>query len=125
MGRKTYESIGRPLPKRVNVVVTRGSEAPEGTLLAHSLEEAFAVASDSADGQTPSRCFVIGGGQIYSQALPLVDRLIVTHVHTVIDGADTFFPEIDPQVWQIENRSEMITDPETGWEFEFVEYTRK
>ena len=125
MGRKTYESIGRPLPKRVNIVVTRGSEAPEGTFLAHSLDEAFALASVSEDGQVPARCFVIGGGQIYSQALTLVDRLIVTHVHTVIDGADTFFPEIDPQVWAVDNRSEMFTDPETGWEFEFVEYSRK
>ena len=125
MGRKTYESIGRPLPKRVNIVVTRDSEAPEGTILANSLEEAFKVASVSEDGQAPSRCFVIGGGQVYSQALMLADRLIVTHVHTVIEGADTFFPEIDPEIWAVEKRSEMITDPETGWEFEFVEYTRK
>ena len=125
MGRKTYESIGRPLPKRVNIVVTRGSEAPEGTLLAHSLDEAFALAAVAEEGQEPARSFVIGGGQIYSQALTLVDRLIVTHVHTVIEGADTFFPEIDPQVWTVDNRSEIFTDPETGWQFEFVEYTRK
>ena len=125
MGRKTYESIGRPLPKRVNIVVTRGSEAPEGTLLAHSLDEAFALAAVSEEGQEPARSFIIGGGQIYSQALALVDRLIVTHVHIQIEGADTFFPEIDPQVWAVDNRSEMFTDPETGWQFEFVEYTRK
>ena len=125
MGRKTYESIGRPLPKRTNIVVTRGSEAPEGTSLANSLEDAFALASVSQEGQAPSRCFVIGGGQIYSQAMALADRLIVTHVHTEIEGADTFFPEIDPQVWAVDSRSEMITDPETGWQFEFVEYTRK
>ena len=120
MGRKTYESIGRPLPKRTNIVVSRGSEAPDGTLLAHSLEEAFNMA-ESADG-TPERCFVIGGGQIYAQALQLADRLIVTHVHTMIEGADTFFPQIDPLVWKEDSRSEMMTDPETGWNFEFVEY---
>lgn len=120
MGRKTYESIGRPLPKRTNIVVSRGSEAPDGTLLAHSLEEAFALAETAAE--SAERCFVIGGGQIYAQALQLADRLIVTHVHTMIDGADTFFPQIDPLVWREESRSEIMTDPETGWNFEFVEY---
>jgi dihydrofolate reductase len=120
MGRKTYESIGRPLPKRTNIVVSRGFESPEGTLLAHSLEEAFVLAETAAE--SAERCFVIGGGQIYAQALQLADRLIVTHVHTMIDGADTFFPQIDPLVWKEDSRSEMMTDPETGWNFEFVEY---
>ena len=123
MGRKTYESIGRPLPKRTNIVVSRSNEAPEGTLPAHSLEEAFSLAA-SGD-QAPERCFVIGGGQIYAQALPLADRLVVTHVHTVIEGADTFFPTIDPQQWTVAVRSELQTDPETGYDFEFVEYTRR
>ena len=120
MGRKTFESIGRPLPKRTNIVVSRGSEAPEGTLLAASLEEAFA----KAEVTQPARCFVIGGGQIYAQALELADRLIVTHVHTVIENADTFFPEIDPQLWKEDQRSEMYTDEETGYSFEFIEYIR-
>ena len=133
MGRKTYESIGRPLPRRTNIVVSRGSEAPEGTLLAASLEEAFslaekAVAENATQAQVeelaPTRCFVIGGGQIYAQALELADRLIVTHVHTVIENADTFFPEIDPQRWKVDGRSEMYTDEETGYSFEFVEYIR-
>lgn len=120
MGRKTYESIGRPLPKRTNIVVSRGSEAPEGTLPAHSLEEAFALAESSPEA--PERCFVIGGGQVYAQALDVADRLIVTHVHTMIDDADTFFPQIDSQIWKVDSRSEIMTDPETGWNFEFVEY---
>lgn len=133
MGRKTYESIGRPLPKRTNIVVSRGSEAPDGTLLAASLEQAFclaekAVAENSLlaqeEGQVQKRCFVIGGGQIYAQALELADRLIVTHVHTIIENADTFFPEIDPQQWKVDQRSEMYTDEETGYTFEFVEYIR-
>ena len=122
MGRKTYESIGRPLPKRINIVVSRGAETPEGPLLAHSLDEAFAMAESGAD--TPERCFVIGGGQIYAQAIPLADRLIVTHVHSVIDDADTFFPQIDADVWSVDSRSEMMEDPETGWKFEFVEYIK-
>ena len=120
MGRKTFESIGRPLPKRTNIVVSRsGYEAPEGVVVVSSLEEAFDAAT------APSRAFVIGGGQIYAQALSLADRLIVTHVHTVIEDADTFFPAIDPTVWSVAERSELQTDPETGYTFEFIEYLRK
>jgi dihydrofolate reductase len=69
-------------------------------------------------------CFVIGGGQIYAQAIAEADRLIVTHVHTVIEDADTFFPEIDPSLWQVEERSEMLHDDESGFDFEFITYKR-
>ena len=120
MGRKTYESIGRPLPHRINIVISRGAEAPVGTALVHSLDEAFEI----AEATNLERCFVMGGGQIYAQALNHVDRLIVTHVHTVIEDADTFFPPIDPSVWQVAERSEMFHDEETGFDFEFVQYTR-
>lgn len=118
MGRRTFESIGRPLPKRLNIVVSRGYDAPEGVVVVPSLEEAYKAA------ESP-RCFIIGGGQIYAQALPGADRLIVTHVHTVIEGADTFFPQIDASVWQIAERSEIMTDPETGYDFEFVTYIKR
>jgi dihydrofolate reductase len=120
MGRKTFESIGRPLPKRVNIVVSRGFNTGEEVAVAASLEEAFKVAEDT----NLEKCFVIGGGQIYSQALPLVDSLIVTHVHTVIEDADTFFPEIDPAIWKVAQRSELLHDEESGYDFEFVEYIR-
>ena len=73
---------------------------------------------------SPARCFVMGGGQIYAQAMSQVDRLIVTHVHTVIEDADTFFPAIDPSIWQVASRSEMLHDDESGYDFEFVEYIR-
>ena len=139
MGRKTFESIGRPLPKRLNIVISRGFEAPEGVVVVSSLAEAYAVAQErlSADTAiTPSpasvipdqignpRCFVMGGGQIYAQAISDMDRLIVTHVHTVIEDADTFFPPIDPEVWKVADRSEIFHDDESGYDFEFVEYTR-
>lgn len=148
MGRKTFESIGRPLPKRQNIVVSRrGFEAPEGVTVVGSLEDAYkaveqvlsenqaaaapasaSVTSDPAS-VTPDqigtpRLFIMGGGQIYAQALPDMDRLIITHVHTVIEDADTFFPAIDPAVWQVAERSELMTDPETGYTFEFVTYCR-
>ena len=153
MGRKTFESIGRPLPKRQNIVVSRrGFEAPEGVTVVGSLEDAYkaveqelsenkaaatpvspsvapaSVTSDPASVTSDQigipRLFIMGGGQIYAQALPDMDRLIITHVHTVIEDADTFFPAIDPTVWQVAERSEMMTDPETGYNFEFVTYRR-
>ena len=121
MGRKTFESIGRPLPKRTNVVVSRsGYAAPEGVVVVASLEEAFASVPGDVE-----RAFVIGGGQIYAQAMSQADRLIVTHVHTVIEDADTFFPSIDPSVWSVADRSELQSDPETGYTFEFVEYVKR
>ena len=128
MGRKTFESIGRPLPKRTNIVISRGFTAPEGVIVVSSLAEAYeAVSSCHSElvEESPSRCFIIGGGQIYAQAITDVDRLIVTHVHTVIEDADTFFPEIDPSFWQVEERSEMLHDDESGFDFEFVTYKRR
>ena len=120
MGRKTFESIGRSLPKRVNIVVSRGFSTGEEVAVTGSLEEAFKVAEET----NLERCFVIGGGQIYAQAVDKADRLIVTHVHTVIEDADTFFPAIDPDIWRVAQRSELFTDEETGYTFEFVEYVK-
>ena len=121
MGRKTFESIGRALPGRVNVVISRGFTTGEDVEVVGSLEEAFAT----AESTNLEKCFVMGGGQIYAQALELADRLVVTHVHTIIEDADTFFPPIDPQVWEVAQRSELFTDEETGYTFEFVEYLKK
>lgn len=136
MGRKTFESIGRPLPKRTNIVISRGFTAPEGVIVVSSLAEAYELVSSCHSEivsschsepveESPSRCFIIGGGQIYAQAIADADRLIVTHVHTVIEDADTFFPEIDPSFWQVEERSEMLHDDESGFDFEFVTYKRR
>lgn len=120
MGRKTFESIGRALPGRVNIVISRGFSTGEEVDVVGSLEEAYAV----AESTNLERCFVMGGGQIYAQAMEQADRLIVTHVHTVIEDADTFFPQIDPQIWTVASRSEMYSDEQTGYTFEFVEYVR-
>ena len=129
MGRKTFESIGRPLPKRTNIVVSRGFDAQEGVVVVSSLEDAYKAASVAVDENSvvsggPVRCFVIGGGQVYASAMNDADRLIITHVHTVIEDADTFFPPIDPTVWQVAERSEMMHDEESGFDFEFVQYVR-
>ena len=121
MGRKTFESIGRALPGRVNIVVSRGFSTGEEVEVAGSLQEAFAI----AESTNLEKCFVIGGGQIYAQALLDADRLIVTHVHATIEDADTFFPVIEPEKWSVVNRSELFTDEETGYTFEFVEYEKR
>lgn len=120
MGRRTFESIGRPLPGRQNIVVSRSEThaLPEGVLPAGSLEEAVS----KAEGD---EMFVIGGGQIYRQALPLADRLYVTEVHVTVEDADTFFPEIDAGQWEEESRTAPQTDAESGIEYEFVVYRRK
>ena len=121
MGRKTFESIGRALPGRVNIVISRGFSSGEDVEVVGSLEEAFAT----AESTNLEKCFVMGGGQIYAQALDVADRLIVTHVHTVIEDADTFFPDIDPAEWGVAHRSELFTDEESGYTFEFVEYEKR
>ena len=121
MGRKTYESIGRPLPKRLNIIVSRkGYDAPEGVLVVDSIEKGYEVAKE----QGAEKCFVIGGGQIYAKAMQIADEMVITHVHTVIEDADTYFPVIDPSIWQVAERSELKTDPESGYTFEFVKYIR-
>ena len=121
MGRKTYESIGSPLPKRLNIIVSRkGYDAPEGVLVVDSIEKGYEVAKE----QGAEKCFVIGGGQIYAQAMQIADEMVITHVHTVIEDADTYFPVIDPSVWQVAERSELKTDPESGYTFESVKYIR-
>lgn len=96
MGRKTFESIGRPLPNRTNIIITRDKNfKAEGTIIAHSLEEALrqATAVSSAESaQGLQEIFIIGGGQIFEQALSLVDKLYLTLVEGDY-GADTFFPD--------------------------------
>ncbi|KAB2719223.1 dihydrofolate reductase [Brucella intermedia] len=100
MGRRTWESIGRPLPGRPNIVVTRdkGFQA-EGATTVGSLDEAIALGCKLAAEVGAEEVCVIGGGEIYAQALPLADRVHLTRVLAEIDG-DTRFPEIDPNLWQ-------------------------
>lgn len=119
MGRKTFLSIGRPLPGRTNIVLSRSfKDAPEGVLVVNSLEEAYAACGDAP------RCFVIGGGQIYREAIADADVLYVTEVHASFE-ADTYFPEIDPGIWEACERSGAATDEKSGYEYEFVTYRRK
>ena len=119
MGRRTWESIGcRPLPGRRNIVVSRTLAASEGFEVASSLEKALEVTSPDGD------IFIMGGGQLYREAMPLAGRLYITHVHTTVNDADTFFPIINPLKWELTDISETFTDPATGLRFEFAVYGR-
>ena len=113
MGRKTYESIGRPLPDRTTIVVTRQPDWHDGAqvLVGHSVDDALARASELDE-----KVFVVGGAQIYAEALPLADRLELTHVDLEPDG-DTFFPPVDWSEWRVVRR-------EPGERCEYVTYER-
>ena len=122
MGRTTYFSLPfHPLKGRKNIVLNLGGDPiPEATCV-YSFDEAFAEAQ--AEGR--ERCFVMGGASVYRAAIDMMDRLFVTHVHTVIEDADAFFPEIDPAKWVAESTSETMHDDETGYDFEFVQYVKR
>ena len=121
MGRSTYFSIGRPLPGRKNIVLNLGGDPIPEVTCVYSFDEAYAAAAETGK----DKCFIIGGASVYRAALPDMDRLYITHVHTEVKDADVFFPEIDPEVWERISTSNTHTDPETGFEFEFVVYERK
>ncbi|HVW56628.1 MAG TPA: dihydrofolate reductase [Rhizobiaceae bacterium] len=102
MGRRTYDSIGKPLPGRLNIVVTRNRDwGAEGVEAAASLDEAIRLAEDRAHSMPGAdEIIILGGGMLYAEALVVTDKLYVTHVLASVDG-DTTFPEIDPAVWEI------------------------
>ena len=117
MGRKTFESIGRPLPKRTNVVITRGDNTFEGCKVAHSLEEAVAMFPKEEE------VFIIGGAQIYAQALSIADRLYLTIVHRDYEG-DTAFPKFDMAEWREISREEFERGEEYDGAFTFIDLER-
>ena len=117
-GRRNYESIGRPLPDRTNIVLThrRGYVAP-GCVVVHSLADAFAAARGA------SEAFVMGGAEIYTQTLPHAGRLYLTHVHAEIDG-DTRFPEVDWAQWREVERERHEADERHRFAYSFVTLER-
>lgn len=118
MGRKTFDSIGRPLPNRENIVVTRTPFELEGIICVSSLDDAYRVASNE-------NVYVIGGGQIYAQALADVDRLYVTYVDAEFPQASVFFPQIDLTQWQEISREHHDADEKNKYEYDFVEYEHR
>lgn len=118
MGRRTFEAVGRPLPGRRNIVVTRNPDfAASGVETAASLEQALALAGDAP------QVMVIGGGELYRAALPLARRIHLTRVHARPDG-DTRFPELDTSEWRETERRTRPTDADNSYALSFIELQR-
>ena len=118
MGRKTFESLGsKPLPKRKNIVITRAERDFEGAFTAHSLQEAIAMAEGDEE------IFIIGGAQIYAEALSVADRMYITRVERDYEG-DTSFPEIDYSKWQLVSEERYERGEEFDAPFAFLCYDR-
>ncbi len=117
MGRKTYESIGRPLPKRRNIVLSRGDVAIEGCEVMHSLEEAIEAT------RSEEEVFIIGGAQIYASAMEKADRLYITHIEADYQG-DTHFPEWSAEDWRLVHSEHYERGEEFSESFSFNVYER-
>lgn len=120
MGRKTFESFPKPLPNRTHIVISRQKEyqVPEGVIVVNSLEAAIEKA------KSDSQPFIIGGGEIYRQAMSLVNRIELTRVHSTFD-ADTFFPEVDKSIWKETANTFHTKDENHEYEFSFLTFERK
>ena len=121
MGKKTFFSLPRrPLPNRRNIVLTRDvSFTHEGVDVAHSIEELTSMLTPE------EKVFIIGGGEVYRQFMPLAKELHITHIHHTWEDADTFFPEIDTSIWQRLNEEFHEADEKHAYAFTFATYVRK
>ncbi|MFH2010140.1 MAG: dihydrofolate reductase [bacterium] len=125
MGRKTYETIGKPLPGRANIVLTRnpGFQA-EGVHVAHSVDDAIALAEKIARADGAEELAIIGGAELYAHTFARADRLYVTEIHAEFDG-DTRFPQWDRAAWNEVSRDEQPGDPAVPFDYAFVTYDRR
>ena len=124
MGRKTFESIGRPLPGRTNIVITRNTSFhAEGIQVVGSLAEALALAEDIALIDGARELVVIGGAEIYREAIPGADRLYLTEVHAQVEG-DAYLPEIDWRQWREVSRERHGASGPNPYDYSFVVYHR-
>jgi dihydrofolate reductase len=121
MGRRTYESVGRSLPGRTNVVITRRTDyAPQGVTVVHTLDDAIRLASAANDPEP----FIGGGAEIYDLAMHRADRMYLTRVHVEVEG-DTFFPEFDDvSEWRLTDAEHFDADEKNEYPFSFLTYDR-
>ncbi len=119
MGRKNYESIGKPLPGRTNIVVTRSSDyAAPGCTVVHSVDDAFSAANNDAE------IFVIGGAELYAQTLQRAQRIYLTQIHADVPG-DTRFPLFEQSEWREQARERHEADAEHAYAYSFVTLERR
>ncbi|EWH21959.1 dihydrofolate reductase [Bacillus haynesii] len=120
MGRKTFESIGRPLPHRENIIITSNKELDiPNCQVMHSAEEAVRFAKNRNE-----ECFVIGGSTLYTDILPFADKLYVTKIDETFEG-DRYFPEFNEAEWEIVSRRKGLKDDKNPYDYEFLVYQRK
>lgn len=110
MGRKTYDSIGKPLPNRKNIILSRNTIKIEGCQVINSIDDILNIKED---------IFIIGGGEIYQKFLPYADKIYITKVHNDIDG-DTYFPEINMNDWNIESSEYYKKDEKNEYDYSFI-----
>jgi dihydrofolate reductase len=119
MGRKTFESIGKPLPGRVTIIVTRQHNYKvEGCISVNTFQHAIDYC------QNQEEVFIIGGAQIFECALPLATKLYITKIHHSFEG-DTHFPEIDSRIWKINDEEFHSADEKNVWDYTFLNYSKK
>ncbi|KAA0701184.1 dihydrofolate reductase [Neorhizobium sp. P12A] len=124
-GRKTFESFGKPLPGRPNIVITRDRDySPADVHVVHSLVEAYRLAEQVAGEMGAEEICIIGGGDIYRQAMDDADKLLITHVETEVDG-DTSFPPVDPAIWQSIEEIAVPAGEKDNYPTRFVTYVRR
>ncbi len=122
MGRKTFQSIGRPLPKRTNIIVSRQPFfIASGTIVCPSIEQALEIAYDNDEKEV----FIIGGAQIYEASMEYWDRLFLTEVDLEVPDADTFFPEIDPDDWVLKVKDHYEPDEKNIHPYTFKVFEKK
>ncbi len=120
MGRKTFLSIGKPLPKRTNIVLTRNPYfVASNVLVASSVQQALELAEDNGENEV----FIIGGGEIYLQSMPFWDRVYLTLVEAEVEG-DVFFPEIDDKEWKLVSEEKHRADVKNDYDYSFLIYER-
>ncbi|QCW98932.1 dihydrofolate reductase [Aggregatimonas sangjinii] len=122
MGRKTFESFPKPLPNRIHIIITRDKNYRvdhEDCLIVHSLEAALKLV------QEDDLAFIIGGGEIYKQGEPHADAIELTRVHASFENADTFFPEIDTEIWMLSEGEYHAIDERHKFGFTYLTFVRK
>lgn len=119
MGRNTFESIGKALPQRRNIVVTRNPDyQAEGCDIAHSLDDALTLCANEAE------IMIIGGAQLYQQCLPIATRMYLTIIHHRFEG-DTYFPEFDKNHWQVAHHEKHDPDTKNPYNYTFLTYQKR
>lgn len=120
MGRKTFDSIGKPLPNRLNIVITRNRTwQADGVEVAHSLEEAVETGLKAAPN-----IFIIGGGKIFEESMEIADAIELTEIYNQLDG-DALFPEINTEIWEEVSRQDYKKDEKNQFDYSFIRYEKR